>query len=754
MISGAGGRPQGDAPALGSELLPSDHELPNADEVIQRLLRAVREHLGMDIAFIGEVTDAARVFRYVDAAPSVDVVEVGHADPLDEAYCSYVLNGELPELLVDPMEHPLAASMPVTQELPVGSHLSVPIRFSDGRVYGTFCCFSFDVHGSLDQRDVSTLRMMAELAGEYIEAADVAERHGRERRALEEEMRSYRRNEIRLVAAEADSLEASRLKSEFLANMSHEIRTPLNGVIGMAELLAGTALTPVQTEYVHALDQSAEVLLGIINDILDLSKIEAGRLDLEDEPFSPAEVLEEVAVLLAPRTDETTVEIVVDIAPDVPALVHGDAGRFRQVVSNFASNAVKFTAAGEILLRMRATVADGMADLHVSVEDTGIGIAPSVIDSIFQSFTQAESSTTRHYGGTGLGLTIARQLAEAMGGQVGVSSEPDVGSTFWFSLRARCAEAPPALVAPASLRDVRVIVVDDNATNLVQAMGVPVGPAPEGGEADDPHLTDRRQDTAAGPQVLVVEDNEINRLVAVGMLERLGCDVELACDGAEAVDRARAGSYDVIFMDCQMQGMDGFEATMAIRAQEVARRTPILALTASALPSDEEKCMEAGMDGYLTKPVTSVKLQAALERWTSSRFGGAGATAEHAPGGDGGGVLDVAMVEGLRALGVTEDGVPVVGTMVEIFLVSSAARIDALGEALRARDLEQALLHAHSLSGSSLTFGARQLGELAGEIEQLVAGGRIEEAEVRYEEVAPAMEVASKALTAALRTQV
>ncbi len=367
---------------------------------------------------------------------------------------------------------------------------------------------------------------------------------------------------------------ASRAKSEFLANMSHEIRTPMNGVLGMVQLLEGTALTPEQQDMLRTLKQSAQYLLGLLDEILDLSKIEAGKMELESIPVHLHELAQDMVRLFAGRAGEKGLTLQLQIAPETPQWVLGDPVRLRQIIANFLSNAVKFTQQGTVTLLLAPSAAYAQG-VWIGVRDTGIGIPPDKVEILFQPFTQVDRSTTRRYGGTGLGLTIAKRLAEMMGGRIGVQSQLGEGSLFYVDL-----PLPPA-------------------------------PVPE---QVAPKETDALPEVFPGVRVLLAEDNEVNRKVAVRLLSRLQVQVDIATNGREALQKAIEENYDLVLMDCQMPEMDGYEATRRLREQGV--QTPIVALTANALEEDREQCLACGMNDYLSKPVQASQLRETLAKWT------------------------------------------------------------------------------------------------------------------------------------------
>jgi PAS domain S-box-containing protein len=415
-----------------------------------------------------------------------------------------------------------------------------------------------------------------------------------------------------LEAALATAREATQLRSRFLANMSHEIRTPMNGVLGMTDFLLATKLTPEQQEFAESIKRSADALLALINDILDLSKIEAGKLRLDRVPFQLGTVLGEIASLFALEARTKGLEFVSTVPADLPRVVVGDPGRLRQVLRNLLGNALKFTDRGEIGIRAELlSDSTNVIQIRFTVHDTGIGIPPDQQGRLFESFTQGDGSSTRRHGGTGVGLAISKQLVELLGGEIGVASEQGDGSRFWFTAsfgKAAPGEAPapkPAIKVPAPRLTSR-------------PAAVPAAPvAPKRAPMENPVAVE-------GPlRVLLAEDNEINQRITLRLLEKLGVAADAVVNGREAVQALEKRKYDLVLMDCQMPDMDGFEATAIVRSREGdANHTPICALTANAMEGDRERCLAAGMDDYISKPVGLEKLQKAVDRWLHRPAGG------------------------------------------------------------------------------------------------------------------------------------
>src|SRR3954469_4878312 len=650
------------------------------------------------------------------------------------------------------------------------------------------------------------------------------ERLNTELRALTEDLdRKVRDRTAQLAAATTVAEEANQAKSEFLANMSHEIRTPLNGVIGMTELALDTALSAEQREYLTMVKSSADALLEILNDILDFSKIEMRKLELEEIPFSLRDHIAELLKPLALRAEQKELEVVCHILPDVPNVAVGDPGRLRQVLVNLVGNAIKFTERGQILVQVQVESRSAeQTVLHYFVSDSGIGIPTDKQRSIFEPFKQADGSTTRRFGGTGLGLTISSTLVELMGGRMWLESAPHEGSTFHFTVRLGVSDARPEPPA-VNLTDLRVLVVDDNDVNRrvlgelllrwkmrptvaasgaaalralldATARGRPFAlvlldanmPEMDGfevarrirdesklggatimmlsssGQYDESnkarqvgiatHLTkpvDQRELLAAIGRVLarepgqravlpssmlpaelpdrrlhvlLAEDNAVNQRLPAGPLRRAGHKVTIAANGVEAITAMRRQSFDVVLMDVQMPEMGGFEATAAIRAAEADRgsRLPIVAMTAHAMKGDRERCLAAGMDEYITKPLDPKQLCAIVERIAEGRPS-AVATEVAVPDVS---VQVLARVGGDRQL---------LAEISRLFVDDAPRHLERIRHALDARDAEALRRAAHGLKGAAANFDADGVVHAARTLEEIGRTGEFGEHEAAWQ---------------------
>jgi two-component system, sensor histidine kinase and response regulator len=662
---------------------------------------------------------------------------------------------------------------------------------------------------------------------------DEVERH---RLQLQEELRVRAVVNLELTAARQKADESNAAKSQFLANMSHEIRTPMNGVIGMTELLSDTPLEPEQREYLDMIKVSADALLGVIEDILDFSKIEAGMLQVDPVTIEVAKVFGDVVKAMALRAHQKGLELVYHVAPAVPEWIVADPLRLRQVLINLIGNAIKFTERGEVSLTIDVEpLDDGALVLHMRVKDTGIGIPPDKLEHVFAPFEQADGSTTRKYGGTGLGLTISGRLAQLMQGRVWVESEDGLGSTFHFTAQVRPGVGTDAVPLDETvLAGLRVLIIDDNATNrfvlreMVHRWGMRPTTA-DGGERaleaiaeatiqNDPYhvvlldchmphldgfmvaerihgnpgvqgvtilmltsaerssdirrcrelglaaylvkpvmqkelratviqvlagtsgLGERRLKVAAPEpelplRILLAEDNVVNQRVAVSLLSRLGHEVTVAPDGRAAIEAYRGQGFDLILMDVQMPVLSGYDATRAIRQLEQATgtRIPIIAMTARVMKGDRERCLEAGMDDYLSKPIQGKLVMEVIRRTLSALSPLPGAAG--APG-----------INETTALELMGGDRETLRQVKDLCIIETPHLLDEIERALAAAEAEALAAASHTLRGMYLVFGPNEMVTIGEHLEELAVTRDLTAAAAVYETLRAAADRAMAAL--------
>jgi len=780
-----------------------------AEEAFDRLTRLAGALLKVPVALTSFVDDHRQFFKSCFG----EIAEPWHSErqtPLSHSFCQHVVIRDEELIVRDAREHPLVRTNMAINDLGVIAYAGIPIRAPNGQTLGSFCAIDTRPR-DWSEAELANLRDLAACVDSEI--------------ALRLDIIYLEELQVELEAARHQAEAAARAKGEFLANMSHEIRTPMNAVLGMTELVLDTKLTPEQAEYLEAVHTSGESLLSIINDILDYSKFESGGLELDPVDFEVRDAFGRMLDPISHRAGRGQVELLLHIAPDVPHSLIGDVDRIRQIVVNLAGNAVKFTEpGGEVIVRVEAedTLNEGVA-LSVAISDTGIGIPADRMDRIFESFAQADASTTRKFGGTGLGLSISQTLVRAMGGEITVESEVGVGSTFRFSIPLEVgSSAPDRQPADAkALVGLRALIVDDNATarRLLQEilsrweMIVTVAESAEEGTAaylaqrdagapfdlviTDYHMPERdgldfirsieaerpegregllmmlsssggldvvrdarsrgvdeflmkparparllaaileslgstgapTTEVPSGPEtprsaparalrILVAEDNRLNQQLARVILEKRGHTVIIADTGLAALAALDGGGVDAVLMDVQMPEMDGLTATRELRRRELERgvgHVPVIALTAHAMEGDRERCIAAGMDAYLSKPLKAGELLEALEGLVGNAEGpGNRATGDTAP-------------PTREQIGAGVDGdQDLVDQLAEIWLLDGPEMVQEVQNAVKARDPAALVTAAHRLKGSALTLSATNLAEAAAQLEEIGMRGIVD----------------------------
>ncbi len=635
-----------------------------AEVAFDRITRMAAKRFNVPIALVSLV-DADR--QWFKSRYGLEAVET----PRDVAFCSHAILGNDVFIVNDATTDLRFQGNPLVTDSPnVCFYAGAPLKNRDGYNLGTLCIIDHSPHPEFSHQNAHELAELAEIAMDEIELRYAARRTRRDLDGIKALQSSLEQKRERSEAA-------MREKAEFLANISHELRTPMNGILGMAYLLRDTRLDSTQRSYVETINHSAENLLLLINDVLDLSKIEAKELILDKRAFDIRNSFTQTIKILLPLAGKKGIDVIYEIDANVPEVIIGDQGRFAQIVTNLVGNAIKFTHKGKVEARLQYDASTGF--ISCTVTDTGIGIPEDKHKAIFEKFVQGDAAITREYGGTGLGLAITKQLTVMLGGSIGFESKPGVGSKFWFKI--------PAQVA-------------DNAGAGEQA----IKPAPQS-IVQLPHVSKMR--------ALIAEDHPVNQVFLATLLRKFGfLSIDITENGLEAMDKiTHSQGYDIIFMDCKMPLQDGYETTRLIRAHESMAgraRTPIIAMTANALSGDREECFNAGMDEYLSKPIEPDLLKDALGRWLSFED-----SVNIVINGSGEKQAPLSM----ERLDLVADSPQSKAMLINLFFRTSDSLVSTLEKSRRSSEAVHWKEAAHSLKGSAANLGMHNLEDLCRQAE-------------------------------------
>jgi signal transduction histidine kinase/DNA-binding NarL/FixJ family response regulator len=643
------------------------------EQAFDRITRLASLWFKMPIALVSLVDDKRQWFK---SHHGIDATET----PREMAFCAHAILQDqvfvVPNTLNDDRfaENPLVAGRP-----DIRFYAGAPLTTHGGHRLGTLCVIDIQSRPDLSDEDKQVLADLAAVVVDELELRDVA-------RNVLSDLKKNRSLQKELETAKETAEAANLAKSQFLANMSHEIRTPLNAVIGGVRIISDMTIPEDAREFLDMVLGASENLLEIVNDVLDISKIEADKIDLEQASFVLEEIIQPILTMGTFRLGSKPVKLSATIAPKTPMQLIGDAVRIGQIITNFISNAAKFTEKGSITLTVTPLTQDSThATLRFEVADTGIGIPKNKQASVFESFTQADNSTTRKYGGTGLGLAIVKKLVDLMEGRVGVESTPGKGTSFWCELP---------------------LMIDTNTTSHAK----PLLLRPHSAPTADGHT----------PRLLLVEDSIANQKVAIYMLQKYGYEVVFAEDGLAAVRLAREQAFDLIFMDCNMPVMDGYEATRLLRNPTEASATPanvpIVAMTANAFAEDRDRCLSVGMNDFLSKPLQPELLIDALRRYAYLPSLD-GVTVSSTPAEKK--ISSVFNAERLAA--ITGGNAAMNEKLIGLFLQDAHLRLELTKTALASQDAQELKVQLHTLKGMAANVGFDAFSEKAKEAETLAA---------------------------------